>query len=140
VCHMTDMPPLDRHGYRKFGLTMAGLVSGLFGVLMPLISGHAIPTWPWIVSSILVSWAVMAPFSLQVIYQPWMSIAGFLGWINTRIVLGMIFILMIVPLGRILRMIQDRKVAKITRGLDRSTESYWIVAAKTQHSNMEKPF
>lgn len=137
---MVEIPELDSAGLRRFGLTTAGIVIGLFGLVLPLLTGHPYPTWPWIVSSLLAGWALVAPASLDIIYQPWMKVGAVLGWINTRIILGIVFVLIIVPLGKLLRLINERKVARMISGFNRSAASYWIAADSHHHPNMEKPF
>ncbi len=136
---MFEIPDLDRRGLRKFGFTTAGIVVGLFGLLLPLLRGKPLPVWPWAIGAFLAGWAAVAPGSLVLVYRPWMKIGGVLGWINTRIILGVVFLLIIVPLGRLLRLMHERKVARMTQGFDASSETYWTVPP-LHRSNLEKPF
>src|SRR5579885_3511219 len=107
---MFEIPDLDAPGLRKFGFTMAAIIAGLFGAVLPLLKGSASPLWPWIIAAVLAVWATAAPTSLRLIYRPWMKLGGVLGWINTRIILGVVFVLVVVPLGRLLQVIKERKV------------------------------
>lgn len=43
------------------------------------------------------------PASLKLPYKFWMRLSDVLGWINTRIILGAVFILIFSPLGFLMR-------------------------------------
>jgi hypothetical protein len=60
---------------------------------------------------------------MKPVYTAWMLFAFVLGWINTRVLLGAFFYLVMTPLGLILRwtgkdLLDER--------IDRSAASYWI--------------
>ncbi|MBM2846150.1 MAG: conserved rane protein of unknown function [Bacteroidetes bacterium] len=60
---------------------------------------------------------------LRPIYIGWMRFAFVLGWINTRILLGVFFYLVLTPIGLVLRLTgKDLLSLKI----DRTATSYWI--------------
>ena len=67
-----DIPILDKKGLRKFGLITAVMVSILFGFLLPFFLSKPIPQVPWIISVVLVLWALVAPITLNILYRPWM--------------------------------------------------------------------
>ena len=94
-----QIPIPDKKSLRNFGLVMGGILAGLFGILFPLAFSHAFPRWPWLVAAGLWSWALLLPNSLKFVYYVWMLLGQILGWINTRIVLGIVFYLMITPIG-----------------------------------------
>ena len=59
---------------------------------------------------------------LRPLYLAWMKFAYILGWLNTRLLLGMFFYLIITPIGLLLRILgKDLLDQKI----DRSKKSYW---------------
>jgi len=89
----------DKKGLREFGLVTGAILVGLFGLLFPLAFGLNFPRWPWVVAGILWLWAWLIPSSLKRVYQVWMWIGQVLGWVNTRLVLGLIFYLIITPMG-----------------------------------------
>lgn len=90
-----------------------------------LTSGFAHAGWKWvfgigIVLFILsrVAYPVMKP-----IHIVWMTIAFVLGWVNTRLLLGLFFYLIITPIGVIMRAFgKDFLQEKIAR----SATTYWI--------------
>jgi hypothetical protein len=137
---MHDIPDLDRRGLQKFGLTTGGILVVLFGLVLPWLRDRPLPLWPWCVAAVLAVWALAAPASLTVVYRPWMKAGLLLGWLNTRIILGLVFWIIIMPLGVILRLLKEKKVGRIIGGLDRSATTYWHVPTNIQHTSMEKPF
>jgi hypothetical protein len=137
---MHDIPQLDTKGLRKFGLTTGAIVVVLFGLVLPWLGDRSLPWWPWGTAAVLSLWALIAPASLNIAYMPWMKLSLVLGWINTRIILGVVFWIIILPLGIVLRVLREKKVLRMTAGFDTSTPTYWIPCSTTNHTNMEKPF
>ena len=75
----------------------------IFGYIIPLITGHPFRTWPlWISIPILLS-GVFAPTKLQILYISWINVGNVLGWINSKIILGLIFLLVLQPIALIMR-------------------------------------
>ena len=136
---MQAIPQLDQKGLRKFGLTTAAIIVALFGLLLPWLRERPVPLWPWAIAVVLSIWAVVAPGSLNLVYRPWMNVGLILGWINTRIILGLVFLVIIWPLGVLLRLMKERKVARIINGFETSARTYWLVPP-AHPTSMEKPF
>jgi len=137
---MHDIPELDWKGLRKFGLTTGAILIVLFGLTLPWLRDRPIPLWPWCIAAVLTFWAIVAPSSLTVVYRPWMKAGLLLGWLNTRIILGLVFWIIVMPLGLILRLLKEKKVGRIIGGLDSSARTYWHVPTNNQPTSMEKPF
>ena len=133
-----EIPQLDKKGLREFGLVTGGIVAGLFGLLLPLIFRHSLPAWPWIVATILASLAIRSPRSLAPVYQIWMRIGLVLGFINTRIILGIIFYGMFMPMGLIMRGLLKRD--PMNRDWDTQCDSYRIHCPERPSKSMEKPY
>jgi hypothetical protein len=87
---------------RSFGLT----VGGVFAVigLWPVIVRGGDPRWWFLVlAALLLVPAAIAPGVLTWPYKRWMELGHLLGWLNTRIILGVIFFLVVTPIGLIRR-------------------------------------
>jgi hypothetical protein len=136
---MQDIPPLDVTGLRKFGLTTAGITVILCGLLVPSIGNDPWPWWPWAVSLVLSLWALIAPASLNTVYRPWMKAGLILGSVNTQIILGVVFWILIWPLGILLRLFQEKNVSTMRQGFQPLAKTYWNVDC-VRSSSMEKPF
>jgi Saxitoxin biosynthesis operon protein SxtJ len=133
-----EIPQLDRKGLREFGLVTGGIVAGLFGLLLPVLFRHSLPAWPWIVATILASLAFLSPRSLDPVYQIWMRIGLVLGFINTRIILGIIFYGVFMPMGLIMRHFFKRD--PMNRELAKNIASYRILSPDRPSKSMEKPY
>jgi hypothetical protein len=73
---------------------------------------------------------------LKIIYTPWMKFGHILGFINTRIILGFIFFVMITPMGLVMRLMGKDPMC---RKLDGSA-SYRKISASQTKEHMERPF
>ena len=93
-----------RQQLRSFGL----LVGGIFGLigLLPVVWRHQSPrTWAVTLAVLLIAPALVAPGILGPAYRLWMKLAEVLAWINTRILLGVVFYLVVTPIGMIMRLL-----------------------------------
>lgn len=134
---MEAIVKLDKKGLRDFGLIFGLMIGLVFGILGPLLWRHALPLWPWILAVIFWVWALLAPQTLNPVYQVWMRIALVLGWINTRLILGIIFYLMLTPMGIIRRTMGSDPMR---REWKRHVESYSIPSPVRTRESMERPF
>lgn len=122
---------------RKFGLILGGLFAIIFGVIVPKVAHHQVPTWPWITALILWLPAAIYPKSLTYVYKVWMKIGDILGFINTRIILGFLFFFIIWPIGLIKRVFGTDVMGK---RFDKSATSYRTPIPPKDIKHMEKPF
>lgn len=127
----------DRKELRNFGLITAAMTAGVFGLALPLLFGHSFPKWPWIVGTVLLVWALAAPATLRPVYLVWMTIGQVLGWINTRIIMTIMYYLLIVPVGLLRRMAGKDPMAK-TRAPEE--QSYRKPSAALDKKHVERPF
>ena len=121
---------------RKFGLVTAGMLILFFDLLIPWIWDIARPVWPLYPAVILVSMALIIPAALGPVYNVWMRFAEALGWVNTRIILSVIFFVIFFPFGIIMRMFND----PMRRKFDPAADSYRVSSNPTKPENMERPF
>ena len=131
------IPVLDDKGLRKFGLVTGAIVVVLFALFFPWVFDAGMPSWPWILAALLWIPALLVPKTLQPVYRIWMKIGHALGWINSRIILGFLFYVIVLPMGLVMRLFGKDPMA---RKLDMSMASYRkksIIAPKDQ---LEKPY
>ena len=134
---MEAIVKLDKKGLRDFGLIFGLMIALVFGIVGPLLWRHALPLWPWIAAVIFWVWALLAPQTLNPVYQVWMRIGLVLGWINTRLILGIIFYLILTPMGIIRRSMGRDPMG---REWKRHVESYSIPSQMRTRESMERPF
>ena len=91
---------------REFGFLIGLGFPFLIGWLIPFISGHEINIWTILVSIPSIVLALISPKSLRRPYKAWMWIGHILGWANSRIILGLVFLLVLIPISCLMRIFQ----------------------------------
>jgi len=125
---------------RKFGLIMGAMFALIFGGLFPWIMGKTSetwPIWPFIVMAVFWILALVLPESLRKVNQVWIKVGNVLGWINTRIILGIMFYLLIFPIGLLLKVFGKDAM---NRKLDANSDSYRRISKQRDRKHLEKPF
>ena len=75
----------------------------LIGWIIPAVGGHAFRGWTlWITIPFLIS-GILKPRLLFYPYKGWMTLGLALGWINSRIILGLVFLLVLQPIALIMK-------------------------------------
>ena len=128
---------LDNRGYRRFGLTTGAIVIALFGLLIPWIFNLNYPNWPWILGAVLAGWALLAPGTLQPVYTLWMKFGHVMNWINTRLILGILFYGIFLPIGAVMRLLGKDPMH---RKLDNKLNSYRVESHQGHKDNVERPY
>ncbi len=128
---------LDKKSLRKFGITM-----GVFFLVIALVIfiRHKVSQVPVsIISATFFILAAVAPSLLKPVYIGWMKLGFILNWINTRLILFIIFYLLFTPMAVAIRLF---KVDLLDRKIDRLKGSYWKKREKVPFSplNYERQF
>ncbi|SEH09214.1 SxtJ family membrane protein [Candidatus Venteria ishoeyi] len=126
----------DKKGLREFGLVTGSLFAALFGLFLPWLFGFSYPLWPWVVACIFIAWGLLAPTSMKWLYHAWMSIALVIGWVNTRIILGLMFYLILTPMGLVMRLFGKNPMA----GKPKTAASYRNISPSRPPKQMEHPY
>lgn len=134
---MGVIPELDEKGLRNFGLKTGLIFIALFGLFLPIVFRRPLPLWPWGIAFFLGFPALFLPVMLKPIYFIWMKVGLALGWINTRIILSIIFYIVIFPIGLLMRMAGPDKMS---RKFDREIGSYRTISNPISRNKMEVPF
>ncbi len=110
----------NRLEFRKFGNTM-----GVFLLLLGLVFTYF--SFPYsktllLSGGLLLLLGMLVPVTLRPIFAIWMSLATLLGFIMTRVLLGIIFFLIFTPVGLVFRLLQKDL---LDESIDPDAESYW---------------
>jgi len=94
---------LTKKRLREFGfLVGVGLVL-FIGFFIPIIFKHDFRFWTFWIAIPFIILAILKPETLKLPYKVWMKIGEILGWINSRIILGIIFITILFPISLIMK-------------------------------------
>ena len=88
---------------REFGFLLGFTFPFLIGWVLPLIGGHSFRTWTLFISVPSIILAITNPSHLLYPYRAWMKLGHILGWLNSRIILGVVFIFVLQPIALIMR-------------------------------------
>ena len=94
---------ISKKQLRDFGYLIGFGLPLIIGWLIPSITGHVFRAWTlWISIPTLVI-GVLSPRILQKPYQAWMQLGHLLGYVNSRIILGLVFIAVLQPIAFVMR-------------------------------------
>jgi hypothetical protein len=124
---------------REFGWIMGAVIAGLFGLAIPFLKHRAFPIIPWILAGAFWALAFISPESLKWVRKIWLKVGGVLGAINTRIILTVIYAILIVPMGLVMRLKGKDPMA---RKLEPKAKTYRLPRNEVSQfiQRMEKPY
>lgn len=106
---------------RRFGFTLAAAFGVLGGISLWRGSGRELPLFA--VAGVFLLSGLAFPAILAPVHRAWMAIGLVLGWVMTRVILGILFYLVFTPMGLLMRALGKRPLAM---RYDRKASSYWI--------------
>ncbi len=118
---MIEKIDTSRKKVRNFGFLFGVLAIALGGYWM--FRGNASWVWAAGVSGFFWVTALIGYPVLKPLYVGWMAFAFALAWVNTRLVLGVFYYLVLTPIGIVLRLAGKDLLSE---KLDRTSSSYWI--------------
>ena len=139
----------ERKMIRQFGWLMGGVFAVVFGLVLPWThefktdlwsyqyGNLKFPLWPWVVSITFWSFALIFPLALKPVYKVWMLIGHVLGWINTRIILAILFYMLIFPMGLLMRLFGNDPMHK---SYDKKLNTYRVIHPVPDKTHVEKPY
>lgn len=99
---MTQSP--SRKQLREFGFLLAIGFPLLLGWLLPALRGHGFHTWTLWIAIPGLTFGLLAPRVLAWPYRGWMALGHALGWFNSHIILGAVFLLVLQPIAFVMRL------------------------------------
>ena len=127
---------VDTKELRTFGLMIGGIFS-IIGLWPMIIRGDSPRTWALALGGALVGLGLVLPASLRYVHQVWMKIGHLLGWINTRILLGVIFYGLITPIGLVMRLFGKDYMH---RALLQEADTYRVIRSPRSRLHMKNQF
>lgn len=124
---------------RTFAFILSAGVMILFGLLFPWIADRKISlySWPWGFALVFCLIGIIIPNTLKGLHKAWLKVGLLLGWINTKILLSIVFFALLLPVSLIFKIIRKDPMQ---RKLDSSLDSYRVESQQPKTENLEKPF
>ena len=126
----------DTKQLRKFGLMVGGIFCAI-GLWPAIVRGQNPRLWAVAIGVLLLIPALIAPRILGPVYRVWMKAGEALGWINTRILLGIVFYGLITPMGLVMRLFGNHAMR---RTYEPGVESYRVVKRARPGAHMTRQF
>lgn len=121
---------------RQFGLVVGGVFS-VIGLWPVVFRDESLRLWAIILGSLLIVLGAIVPQCLKQVYRGWMKIGHVLGSINTRIILGIVYYLLVTPMGIIMRLMGKDPMH---RALGENVDTYRVVRAVRPRRHMRNQF
>ena len=96
---------ISKKQLREFGLLIGFGFPLLIGWFLPLLTGHGFRSWTLWVGAPAFIFGLSSPRLLFYPYKSWIALGNALGWFNSKIILGLVFILVLQPIAFVMRLI-----------------------------------
>ena len=95
----------NREKLREFGIVVGFCFPLIIGFLIPLLFGHDFRIWTIFIGTPLIILGIIYPKSLNKVYEMWFSLGFILGWINSRIILTLVYLSVLIPISILMRIL-----------------------------------
>jgi hypothetical protein len=126
----------DAQELRHFGLLLGLLVVIIFAGI-PFLRRHMLVGWPWAIAAILWVAALIIPRVLTYPHRGWTRLGEVLAWINTRVILSVLYFVVLMPIGAIMRLVGHDPMQQ---KFDSARGSYRVASRQRRSSHLEQPF
>lgn len=92
----------DSKELRNYGVVMAVALAVIGALLLWRGKEHYLVFFA-VAAAFLIA-GLAAPAVLRPVYRAWMTLAGLMGWVMTRVILIAAFVVLLVPIGLLLRL------------------------------------
>lgn len=99
---MKDTP--SKKQLREFGFLLGFGFPIILGWLIPSLLGHHFRAWTLWIGIPGLFLGLVAPSQLAWPYRAWMALGHALGWVNSHLILGLVFILVLQPIAFVMRL------------------------------------
>ena len=97
---------ISKKTLREFGILIGIGFPIIIGWLMPYITGHDFRIWTIWIGLLGLIFGLISPKVLYYPYKFWMKLGNLLGWLNSRIILGFIFFVVLLPIAYLMRLLK----------------------------------
>ena len=94
---------IKKNTLREFGIIFGIGLPIIIGWLIPTLFGHSARAWTLFIGIPTVVLSILYPRVLLFPYKFWIKIGNILGWINAKIILGLVFFFILLPISIIMK-------------------------------------
>ena len=120
---------------RSFGLMVGGVFVAIGS--WPLLFGEAPRWWPILLGGLLVLLGAVMPKILDLPFRGWMFVGHIMGWVNTRIILGVVFYCLVTPMGLVMRLLGKKSMRSV---FEQNLETYRVIKTARPSSHLKHQF
>ena len=121
---------------RQFGLIVGGIFL-LIGLWPFVWRQEPVRIWAVALASLLMGAGLIVPGLLKHTYQGWMWVGHVLGWVNTRIILGVLFYGVVTPMGLVMKLTGRDPMR---RSFEPDAQTYRVIRQPRPASHMKNMF
>ncbi len=121
---------------RSFGFTVGGIFA-LMALWPAVVRGQTPRWWALAAAGGLLVPALVFPRVLFWPHRGWTALGHVLGWINTRIILGLVFYVIVTPMGMVRRWLGKDPMGKRLRP---DLESYRVLRQPRPPSHLKRQY
>ena len=96
---------ISKNQLREFGLLIGFGFPLLIGWLIPTLMGHEFRAWTLWVGFIGLLFGITSPRLLYYPYKFWIKLGLILEWVNSRIILFLVYVIALLPIALVMRLI-----------------------------------
>lgn len=126
----------EKNEIRDFGL-IVGCVFCLIGLWPMIRHGESLRLWAIVSGALLIVLGLAAPSILSPFFKIWMKAGHAMGWINTRVILGILYFWLITPMGVVMRLFGWDSMRRTPNP---DAESYRVLRRARPPSHMKRLF
>ena len=90
---------ISKKQLRQFGFILGFGFPIIIGWLIPAITGHLFRSWSLWVGCPALILGILKPSLLSYPYKGWMALGLALGWINSKLILGLVYLIILQPIA-----------------------------------------
>jgi len=121
---------------RSFGLIL-GACFAVIAVWPAVFRSQSPRPWALGLAVLLSGTALVFPPALRSVHRWWMAVGEALGWVNSRIILGIVYYVLIIPIGVIRRITGSDPMR---RNFESHASTYKIARSRRLFSHMQRQF
>lgn len=112
----------ERETKRKFGIVLAIVTAG-FGIISMWRGRESLVTPLLVLAAVFLIVSLVAPLLLTPIYSVMLRLSMYMGWLNTRIILMVVYYLVFTPVALVFRLMGRDP---LSRKFEAQAKTYWI--------------